>query len=111
MTSAATPSNRTKSAFLGQLRTGQVATVRDTNNMPEQADLLRAMGLRPHARISVSRTGSPYVVIIGKQGDCCRIGLPKEVADHVAVEVDGGIIAHRKQDLLTILAKFLQRRR
>jgi Fe2+ transport system protein FeoA len=75
------------------LQAGQMATVFQTSLDPGDAALLRAMGLRPSARIRICRLGEPCIVEIlsgtdscGRPGGCaCRIGLARPLAERVMV--------------------------
>jgi Fe2+ transport system protein FeoA len=75
------------------LQAGQMATVFQTCLDPSDAALLRAMGLRPSARIRVCRLGEPCIVEVlsgsescGRPGGCaCRIGLARPLAERVMV--------------------------
>jgi hypothetical protein len=70
-----------------------MATVFQTCLDPSDAALLRAMGLRPSARIRVCRLGEPCIVEVmsgsdscNRPGGCaCRIGLAKPLAERVMV--------------------------
>jgi Fe2+ transport system protein FeoA len=82
---------------LTTLQAGQMATVFQTCLDPNDAALLRAMGLRPSARIRVCRLGEPCIVEVmsgsescGRPGGCvCRIGLAKPLAEKVMVGLVG----------------------
>lgn len=79
-------------AALTSLRPGQVGIVRDIRLAPDDAALLRAMGLCLNATIRVFRVGSPCVVAVGgvkpcKCGGMCRVGLARALAEHVYVEL------------------------
>ena len=75
------------------LQAGQMATVFQTSLDPSDAALLRAMGLRPSARIRICRLGEPCIVEVlsgtdscGRPGGCaCRIGLARPLAERVMV--------------------------
>ena len=71
---------------LTQLTRGQRATV-STSDLDEQdAQMLRAMGLRPDASIQMCRLGEPCIVTLsGECGGGCRIGLAKDIASRVLV--------------------------
>ena len=81
------------SVSLTTLRAGQTAMVCQTSLDPGDAALLRAMGLRPLARIRVCRLGEPCIVEVlsgnetcGRKGGCvCRIGLARPLAERVMV--------------------------
>lgn len=80
---------------LTALQAGQMATVFTTSLDPADAALLRAMGLRPAARIRVCRLGEPCIVEVMSGGDscnrpggcACRIGLARPLAERVMVTV------------------------
>jgi Fe2+ transport system protein FeoA len=80
---------------LTTLQAGQMATVFQTSLDPADAALLRAMGLRPSARIRVCRLGEPCIVEVmsgsdscNRAGGCaCRIGLARPLAERVMVTV------------------------
>jgi Fe2+ transport system protein FeoA len=80
---------------LTTLQAGQMATVFQTSLDPADAALLRAMGLRPAARIRVCRLGEPCIVEVmsgsdscNRPGGCaCRIGLARPLAERVLVTV------------------------
>jgi Fe2+ transport system protein FeoA len=78
------------------LKAGQRGVVRRTDMDLRDAALLRAMGLRPNARVRLCRLGEPCIVeIMGArpaesgqcppEGCCCRIGLARPLADRVMV--------------------------
>lgn len=55
----------------------------------EEVKMLRAMGLRPNASVTMCRLGEPCIVSLsGACGGGCRIGLAKEIAGRVMVSVD-----------------------
>jgi len=75
---------------------GQTGVVCEHRLDPADAAWLRAMGLRPNARVRVCRRGEPCIVEVlptaGGDGDgcaladcCCRIGLARPLADRVMV--------------------------
>jgi len=85
---------------LSTLRAGQTGTVSQTTLEPRDAALLRAMGLRPNARIRVCRLGEPCIIevlsctrlagcgdLAPSEGCCCRIGLARPLAERVMVDV------------------------
>jgi Fe2+ transport system protein FeoA len=82
---------------LTTLQAGQMATVFQTCLDPNDAALLRAMGLRPSARIRICRLGEPCIVEVmsgtdscGRPGGCaCRIGLARPLAERVMVGLVG----------------------
>lgn len=55
----------------------------------EDAKMLRAMGLRPDASVTMCRKGEPCIVsLMGACGGGCRIGLARGIAEKVMVEID-----------------------
>ena len=96
---AAASTTATTPALVGvcltTLQAGQMATVFQTSLDPADAALLRAMGLRPAARIRVCRLGEPCIVEVmsgsdscNRPGGCaCRIGLARPLAERVMVTV------------------------
>ncbi len=79
---------------LTQLSRGQSGRVRidgalDGAGVNEEVKMLRAMGLRPNASVTMCRLGEPCIVTLsGACGGGCRIGLAKEIADRVMVNTD-----------------------
>lgn len=76
-----------------QMSRDQIGRVCDTCMDVRDAAMLRAMGLRPNARVRVVRLGEPCIIeVMGLNpatGGCgCRIGLAKELAKRVMVVVD-----------------------
>ena len=88
-----TPTPADPGISLTKLQAGQMATVFTTSLDAGDAALLRAMGLRPAARIRICRLGEPCIVEVmsggescGRPGGCaCRIGLAKPLAERVMV--------------------------
>ena len=94
-----------KSVALTSLREGQTAVVcAAMTSMPtDDAAYVRALGLRPAAHVRVCRAGQPCIVEVlsgasddsaccqddaSLAGSCsCRIGLSRELAQHVMVEL------------------------
>lgn len=73
---------------LTQLSRGQRGRVQ-INGSTEEVKMLRAMGLRPNASVTMCRLGEPCIVSLsGACGGGCRIGLAKEIAGRVMVSVD-----------------------
>jgi len=71
---------------LAQLRRGEVATVCSAELDAHDGALLRAMGLRPEARVRVCRLGQPCIVeVCDDCGGGCRIGLARDIAERVLV--------------------------
>src|SRR5262249_42652497 len=60
--SVVAPASAPGGVSLTTLQAGQMATVFQTSLDPADAALLRAMGLRPSARIRVCRLGEPCIV-------------------------------------------------
>jgi hypothetical protein len=75
---------------LSKLPVNALAHVCETCLDPRDAAMLRAMGMRPCARIRMIRAGEPCIVeVVGVNpatGSCgCRIGLSRDLADRVIV--------------------------
>ena len=67
---------------------GQCGIVCETCLSDRDAAMLRAMGLRPKARIRICRLGEPCIVeVLGSTpGGCgCRIGLARPLAERIMV--------------------------
>jgi Fe2+ transport system protein FeoA len=78
----------TASIPLTQLSRGQRGRVQ-INGSTEEIKMLRAMGLRPNASVTMCRLGEPCIVSLsGACGGGCRIGLAKEIAGRVMVSID-----------------------
>jgi len=74
---------------LTKLAPGQSGRIVCTQANPEDCSMLRAMGLRPDASIQICRLGEPCIVaLMGACGGGCRIGLAKDIASCVMVQVD-----------------------
>lgn len=76
-----------------QMSLDQIGRVCETCMDVRDAAMLRAMGLRPNARVRVVRLGEPCIIeVMGLNpatGGCgCRIGLAKELAKRVMVVID-----------------------
>ena len=61
---------------------------------PNEASMLRAMGLRPGSLVRLSRVGNPSVVEVISGHTCrchcrCRIGLARDVAGRVMLRAEG----------------------
>lgn len=71
---------------LTSLEPGQAGLVTRTLLSEQDAALLRAMGLRPGARIRLCQAGEPWIVEVRRPGGACsRIGLAGEIARGVHV--------------------------
>lgn len=76
---------------LSRLARGQSGRVRIQGTTSE-VKMLRAMGLRPSASVTMCRFGEPCIVSLsGACGGGCRIGLAKEIAGRVMVDPDSPI--------------------
>lgn len=83
---------------LSALRVGQIGVVCETCMDKRDAAMLRAMGLRPRARVRICRVGEPLIVEVMGAGQCelnacakptactCRIGLARALAERVLLE-------------------------
>lgn len=86
MIQANTPS---ESIPLTQLTRGQSGRVHIEGAATEEVKMLRAMGLRPNASVTMCRMGEPCIISLsGACGGGCRIGLAKEIAGRVMIQVD-----------------------
>jgi Fe2+ transport system protein FeoA len=73
---------------LTQLTRGQRARIVEPATENEDSSMLRAMGLRPDASVEMCRLGEPCIVSLsGACGGGCRIGLAKDIASRVMVEI------------------------
>jgi len=72
---------------LTQLRRGQLAAVSEAKLSAPDAELLRAMGLRPCSTVRLCRFGSPCIVqLCHSCGSSCRIGLARDLAERIVVD-------------------------
>ena len=79
---------------LSQLTRGQSGRVQIEGAATDEVKMLRAMGLRPNASVTMCRFGEPCIVTLsGACGGGCRIGLAKEIAGRVMVNIDHEIDA------------------
>lgn len=75
-----------KRVSLTQLPRGGRGRVSGSTLEPKDAQVLRAMGIRPDAQLEVCRLGEPCIVCVqGVNGSTCRIGLARRLAEHVLV--------------------------
>lgn len=71
---------------LTALKPGQSGVVVDAAMDADDAAQLRAMGLRPNARVVLCRSGEPCIVrVLGACGCESRIGLARPLAERVMV--------------------------
>lgn len=85
----------TVTTSLAALRRGQEGVICESRLEPDDAALLKAMGLCTHASVKVVRTGEPCVVAVGGVGEgasctcggMCRIGLARGLAERIFVRV------------------------
>ena len=71
---------------LTQLARGQSGRVALDHSDDSESRMLRAMGLRPNASVTMCRLGEPCIVALsGACGGGCRIGLAKDIARRVMV--------------------------
>lgn len=74
---------------LTQLTRGQTGRVHIEGAATDEVKMLRAMGLRPNASVTMCRLGEPCIISLsGACGGGCRIGLAKEIAGRVMIQVD-----------------------
>ena len=76
---------------LTDLKPGDRGVVCETKAVAaDDADLIRAMGLREDCTLRVCRTGSPCIVALETpSGGGCRIGLSRDVAGSIMITVAG----------------------
>ncbi len=71
---------------LTQMARGQSGRVSLHGAQDDETRMLRAMGLRPNASITMCRLGEPCIVSLsGACGGGCRIGLARDIAARVMV--------------------------
>ncbi len=71
---------------LTRMARGQSGRVSLHGAPDSEARMLRAMGLRPNASITLCRLGEPCIVALsGACGGGCRIGLARDIAARVMV--------------------------
>lgn len=76
----------TSEVCLTSLEAGQVGLMTRTTLGDGDAALLRAMGLRPKARVRLCQAGEPWIIEVRRSGGACsRIGLARAIAVHVFV--------------------------
>lgn len=68
---------------LDQLGVGTCATLHTAQLDPDDADALRAMGLRPECQLRVCKAGEPCIVTVNSPS--CRIALARGLANRVMV--------------------------
>lgn len=78
---------------LTQWAAGEIAQVVRLELEPNEASMLRAMGLRPGSLVRLSKVGNPSVVEVISGHTCrchcrCRIGLAKDVATRVVLRAE-----------------------
>lgn len=74
----------TTEVCLTSLEAGQVGLLTRTTLGDGDAALLRAMGLRPKARVRLCQAGEPWIIEVRRSGGACsRIGLARAIAAHV----------------------------
>lgn len=85
------------SCALSELGIGECAVVQASALGEGDAAALKAMGLRPEARVRVCRIGEPCIVEVGAgESSSCRIGLSRTIALRVMVRreaIDGALHA------------------
>jgi Fe2+ transport system protein FeoA len=72
---------------LDQLGVGACATLHTAQLDPDDADALRAMGLRPECQLRVCKRGEPCIVTVNSAavGASCRIALARRLTNRVMV--------------------------
>ena len=91
---------------LTQLSRGQSGRVQidgaAVHGRGDEVKMLRAMGLRPNASVTMCRLGEPCIVSLsGACGGGCRIGLAREIAGRVMITVDSRTGDSRTDDSQT----------
>lgn len=81
---------------LTRLRRGQSGVICESKLAPDDAALLRAMGMCTSATVRLCRVGEPCIVAVGGVsaehcgcGGSCRIGLSRPLAERIFVTVVG----------------------
>lgn len=84
-------SSESATISLDQLGVGACATLHVAQLDPEDAEALRAMGLRPECQLRVCKQGEPCIVTINSAavGASCRIALARRLANRVMVRPRG----------------------
>ena len=73
-------------AILWIFRGTGLQDIHDIYIEPKDAQVLRAMGIRPDAQLELCRLGEPCIVCVqGPGGSSCRIGLARRLAERVLV--------------------------
>jgi len=84
-----TSTNPSSTIPLNQLTRGQSGRVQIDGAATDEVKMLRAMGLRPNASVTMCRLGEPCIVSLsGACGGGCRLGLAREIAGRVMITVD-----------------------
>ncbi|MCA9282473.1 MAG: ferrous iron transport protein A [Phycisphaeraceae bacterium] len=74
---------------LTRMRVGDTGRVCGGRLEEEDREMLRALGLRPDARVRLTRVGEPCIVqVLGRHGCSCRIGLARPLAERVIIAMD-----------------------
>jgi Fe2+ transport system protein FeoA len=74
---------------LHQLRKGDTGRIDASGLAHDDAELLRALGLRPEASVRVCRLGHTCIVeLCDRLGGGCRIGMTKGLAERVMILPD-----------------------
>jgi len=69
---------------LADAKPGQTGVVCQTGLEEQDAAMLRAMGLRPKARVRICRAGEPCIIeVLSESGCACRLGLARKLASRV----------------------------
>ncbi len=73
---------------LSQLTPGQTGVICEGGLDAKDAEVLRAMGLRPGGRVRLCRPGQPCIVEVSDGVGCvCRIGMAQPLAERVMIRL------------------------
>lgn len=84
------PQKQNAAVSLSAMKPGQTGVIDRADLPPADRAMLRAMGMRDHAKVVLCRMGEPCIVrVMGGCGCSSRIGLSRPLADKVFVGLDG----------------------
>lgn len=73
------------------MKPGECGIIRTTEATGSDAAYLRALGLRANQRVRLCRASGPWIVEVGCHGGpASRIGLARDLAEMVRVEIAAG---------------------
>lgn len=71
---------------LCDLAKGECARITGCQLESSEGEMLRALGIRPNARVQVTRTGEPCIIkVTDEAGSSCSLGISRRVARLVSV--------------------------